>query len=507
MRLLRTLAPYCYADLAPVQPVSDRLRWEPFQGLTFQVHHRSGPLGLAADRLTTQEHDWMMRVQHGPVTEAVSREALEPVWDVTGGGIPWPTTVPAAEAARLDREVIDVVAKRVPTERIGLLLVLALRQWRDDDRLDTLIDPLPELLRGLVEAGRVGEAGRLIAPLLQWARAQSADRRESALGKQLRGLTVLLLGDDVLRSLGEAADRTLEATELVVFWEALLPDELPALLNFTAAMSDGPTRNELVGLLAKAVEEDPSPLQPAIQTGGLNQARTAIDALAELRPTRSNVLLVLDALDRSEPALQARALEYLLPMRSRRIAKRILPHVTSETRKVRAAALAYMARYAYRPAFDTLCDFTQNGMFANLDLASRCEICKTLGVVDAHEAERLAWTHLPGPFERLPPGRCIPWVVCLAATGAAGAEEYLEAMATSSEPQLRAVATNARSLWERRRASRGQLSPPMTTSPGMHFPSTPGSGVFERPRAGSHRAPRAATGPAHPVPTPPEDEP
>ncbi|MCP4873837.1 MAG: hypothetical protein GY898_34545 [Proteobacteria bacterium] len=179
-------------------------------------------------------------------------------------------------------------------------------------------------------------------------------------------------------------------------------------------------------------------------------------------------------------------------MRSRRIAKRILPYVTSETLDVRAAALAYMARYAYHPAFETLRDFTQSGLFANLDFASRCEVCKTLGVVGGPDAEKLAWTHLPAGFERLQPDRCVPWVVCLAAAGSPAAGEYLDAMGASTDPRVQAVEANTRPLWERRRATRGQLAPPMTTSPGMPIPSAPGyslSGTYDRASSGRHQAP------------------
>lgn len=493
MRLLRALAPYCYADLAPLQPVADRLHWEPFEGLTFHVKHRGGPSGLAVDVLTSRERDWMLQVQRTGAQTLDVPFALESVWDTTGGSIPWPASVPAAEAARLDREAEDVVARRVTTERIGELTLLALRQWRDDPRLPTLIEPIPVLVRRLVAEGRAGEVGRFVAPLLSWARGKPADHHETLLQRRVEALGPLLLSDDFLRPLFEAAaTRTIDAGELAIFWRALLPENLLPLLEFTSVLPEGPHREALTKLVADLVTPDAGLLHHAVTQGPVGPAMAAIDALGCIPPTKPAVVLALDALDRKEPALKARALRYLLPMRSRRIAERVLSYVTSETTDVRAAALSYMARYAYRPAFETLRDFTQSGLFANLDFPSRCEVCKTLGVVGGPEAEKLAWTHLPAGFERLQADRSVPWIVCLAAAGSPAAEGYLDAMMASTDPRIQAVSANTRPLWERRRATRGQLVPPMTTSPGMPIPSSPGyslSGLSDRPASGSHRAP------------------
>jgi len=507
-RLLAALGPYCYPDVAPLQPVTDRLHWEPFEGLSFHVAHRSGPAGLAVDALTSKERDWMLQVQRGTTAPAHSDLALEAVWDITGGSIPWPATIPAAEAARLDHEAGEVVAYRVPAVRVGEITLLALRHWRDDPRLGSLIEPLPGLLRGLVTSGRAGEAGRFAQPLLAWARATPRDHHETLLQRRLDTLEPVLLGDDVLRLLFEAAaNRTIDAEELATFWQAMLPHRLAALLEFTSVLPEGANRDALTHLVADNVEEDPTLLHHAVVRGPVGPALTALDALGCLPPGKEAVALALDALDRKEPAIQARGLRYLLPMRSRRIAARILPHATSERADVRAAALAYMARYAYRPAFETLRDFSQSGRFANLDLASRCDVCKTAGIVGGGDAERLAWTHLPAGYERLQPDRCVPWIVCLAATGAPAADEYLSAMAASPDPRLQAVAATTRPLWDRRREARGQTEPGMTSSPGLSAPSSPGSSIpGARPPSGSHRAHPHPTHPANEVPRPPPSE-
>ncbi len=494
LRLLRTLAPYCYADLAPIQPVSDRLHWEPFDGLTFHVQHRPGPGGLAVDALTSRERDWMLRVQRsgGKLADGAMRIA----WDVTGGGIPWPVALPAAEAARLDREAEDVVAHRVELDRVGHLMLLGLREWRDDPRLPTLLEPIPKAVRRLVEEGRPGDVGRFVAPLLRWTATKPADHHEMLLQNRLAALIPLMLGDDLLRQLFEdARGRTIAPAELKSFWEALPPTQLASVLEFASVLPDGPNREALIQVVAAHAEDDLDLLHEPVVKGPVGPALVAVDALGCLAPSKEAVILALDALDRPEPALKARALRFLLPMRSRRIAQRILPYATSDRGDVRAAALAYMARYAYRPAFQTLRDYTQSGLFANLDLPGRCEVCRTIGVVGGDDAEKLAWTHLPAGFERLQPDRCVPWIVCLAATGVDAAGEYLDAMAASSDPRVQTIERNTRPLWERRRASRGQLAPPMQTSPGMPIPSAPGfpaSGVFERPASGTHRAPSRA---------------
>lgn len=503
-RLVRVLGPYCYADRAPLQPISDRLHWEPFDGLTFHIQHHNGPSGLAVDAVTAREQAWVRVVQEPTHDGRLPLEAMRGVWDLTGGIVPWPAAVPVDEALRLDEEVQTVGATRVPAERIGLLLARSVQQASGDDVLDALLDPLPDKIRELVDARRPADVGRLLAPLLHGADLAddpfAAHQRDRA-----QGLIPSLLDDEILRSLLEGARNCkLEPGEVALYFTALPPARLHRVIEFASVLPDGPARDAVVKVIGDAATLDPERLRPTIMQGSVGPARVALNALSRVQPTKEAVALAMAALERSEPAVQSGAIRYLLPLRSRRIGEALVPLLQHQSRDVRSGALAYMARYAYRPAFGVIRDLCQSGLFGSLTLADRIEVCRTLGVVGGEEAIPLAMTHLRVGFERLEPDRALPWIICLAAAGADGAQEYLEAMGRSPDEAIRAVARESTPLWLRRRSTRGQLSPPVRTQPGSPIPSVPGathrapSGSWQVPDTARHRAPSAARNPKEP---------
>jgi len=496
-RLLRALAPYCYADRAPLQPVSDRLHWEPFDGLTIQVQHSSGPGGLAVDALTAREQAWQRAVQEPTGPERLELEALREAWDLSGGIVPWPAAVPVDEAMHLDEEVQTVGARRIPTERVGRLLLETVKAMSDDEELTALVETLGVKIGEIVAERRPEDVGRLLAPLFR-PRDPSDEPLSARRQERLQALAPTLLSDDILRSLLEGVRQgTLDPDGVARYFAAVPGDRLHRVVEFASVLPEGEARDALVRVVGRHAECDVERLRSTILHGSVGPARVALDALGLVPPSKPAVALALTALDRPEPAVQIRAIHYLLPLRSRRIGEALMPLLSHQSRDVRSGALAYMARYAYRPAFGVLRDFIQSGLFGGLSLQDRIEICRTLGVVGAEEAIALSATHLRVGFERLEPDRAIPWIVCLASTGAEEAEEFLDAMGRSADEGVRTIARETHALWQRRRSTRGQLRPPMTTRPGSPIPSVPGSahrapsGSWRRPRSGRHRAPSA----------------
>ena len=129
-RLLGTLAPYCYAERAPLQPASDRLHWEPFKGLTFHVQNKSAGR-FAVDALTSRERLLMdsLATRDRGAFEPVGPDAMTGVWDGSGGIVDWPVVVPADRATAMDEEIETANSRRAPAFRVGMLLRSAISDW------------------------------------------------------------------------------------------------------------------------------------------------------------------------------------------------------------------------------------------------------------------------------------------------------------------------------------------------------------------------------------------
>jgi hypothetical protein len=494
LRLLRVLAPYAYPERAPLQPLSDRLHWEAFEGLTVHIQADDDSAALGLDALTGRERLWREAVCDQAPPLDLPEVAMAPVWDGTRGRISWPPGRPRG-LAELDVEVNDVLAHRASAARVGESLVAAIRAWHDDDRVDRLLRPLPQIVRLLLFRGRAGDAGRLLAPLLRWAGTERGRSWRMSLRDRVQALGGVLLDDDNLQRLAELVqDGRARADDLAAWFGALPVDDIEGILAFACTLPAGDCREVLIADVAETVGSRSVLLRPVFVSGRIAPGLAAFEVLERLTMSRETVGLVLEVLARGCSELVVRATGYLMPLRSRTIAGRLMPLLSSEVAEVRSGALTYMARYAYRPAFDALRDLTEGGLFGGLPLPQRLEICRTLGVVGGIEAEKLARSHLPAGWSRLDPDRSLPWVVCLAAVGSPAAPEFLEP-ATSSGPELhRSIARDAAQLWRRRVEVRGTPAPAVRTSPGAPIPvplTDPGrsiTGDLPAPERWSHRA-------------------
>jgi hypothetical protein len=493
-RLLEVLAPYAFAERAPLQPLSAQLHWEAFDGLSCPIRSDTDGQLAAVDLLTAREQRWMEELgesvdPRGPLAAA----ALEPVWDGTGGLVRWPPRMSAAEAEELDAEVVWTDGLRVSLSHLGALLAVAIAE-SDGHRVDRLLAAILTIAHDRLRAWRPAEIGTLLESVVDLAREERG--APEGLRERVLALADRLAEPDCMLAVAEAAHSGHASPEDLVTWSrALTPEHLGQLLGLAAAMPAGPYREELVLAAVRSLGRDPSRLRATLLEGSSAAAQVAFDVMETLRTTRDTVSLALEVLRRDEPELQVRAIGYLMPLRSRTVASYLTPLLRSERRGVRSGAMTYMARYAYRPAFPVLRDLTTSGLFGQLSLLERLEVCRTFGVVGGDEAAAVARTHLPTGWARLDKNRSAPWIVCLAATGVPDAADYLEAMANSSEEAWRGIAREATSLWSKRRKARGgPPRPPLRTAPGAPVPqpgSEPGHSIVEGLEAAtrSHRAP------------------
>ena len=510
-RLLRLLAPYAYPDRAPLQPLSDRLHWEVFDGLHIELDVNEEEIGVGLDALTGRERAWREELSDLLHSPNLPRGALDPVWDGTRGRISWPPGEALAEA-QLDQEVDDAVTHRTPAPRVGEALVAAVRAWRDDVRVDLLLKPLPRLVGQLLDRGRAGDVGPVLGPLLRWGGADRVPSWRGTLRDRVLALGGLLLEPDNLDKLAEQVRAGRVRPEDVVAWFGPLPAaDLAGVLGFAASLSAGPCREALVEGCAHTVGDRSVLLRPVLLGDGVPAALAAFEVLEQLQMSRETVGLVLELLAGARPSVVVRAIRYLLPLRSRTVAGRLVPLIASEVAEIRSGALTYMARHCYRPAYDPLRDLTEGGVFGALPLVQRMEICRTLGIVGGADAESLALSHLPTGWARLDPERSLPWIVCLAAAGSAAATEYLEPASQSPVEAHRTIARDALLLWRRRVEAGTAPAAPFRTAPGAPVPvplTDPGratTGSVRAPPRWSHRAPLHSG--QWSAPSEPEEEP
>ena len=495
LRLLSLLAPYAYSERAPMQPLSDRLHWEAFDGLTIQVQLDEDAGGLDLDALTGRELWWrevlcdLLHVRDLPPV------ALEAVWDGTRGRISWPPTAPR-RGDELAAEVDDVVARRATAARVGENLAAAVRAWQDDARVERLLRPLPMMVRELLDRGRAGDVGYLLGPLLRWAGAERRPSRRPTLRDRVQALGGVLLDEENLRRLTDLVrDGRARPADVAGWFAPLSVVDLGGILGFASTLVPGACREALIEGCTQAVGGRSVLLRPVLLAGPVEPALAAFEVIERLKMSRETVGLALEVIIGGSSELVVRAIGYMMPLRSRTIASRLLPLLVSDVAEVRSGALTYMARYAYRPAFDALRDLTEGGLFGGLPLAQRLDICRTLGIVGGIEAEALARGHLPTGWARLDPDRSLPWVVCLAAAGSPAAPEYLEPAAAGGLEVHRSVARDALQLWRRRVEARRNPAPPVRSAPGAPIPvplTDPGRSFTDGLRAQaswSHRAP------------------
>ncbi len=478
-RLLELLAPYAYAERAPMKGAAQTLRWEPFQGLTFLIHgHEDDPGGLESDAVTASERRWFQQlITADPELNApLSVSALRPIWDGKGGQAPWPAPIRRAEAEVLDKEVALTNALGVPLERLGELLLASVEVWRHDARLDDLLEPLPGMIRDLLQRGRPADVARLVGAALRWAEHNPGEPAAA----RLSALVPLLLADESLGPLISAVRAgEVEPGELTVFFEALPADSLPEVVVFGAALPEGPFRDATVTAAVRMAALEGGLLYTTIATGPAGPALLALDVLEARGSTRESLQVTIDALARPESALRAHALRILQPHPSRTVAEAVLPLVHDGNREVRNLSLAWVARYEYGPAFDELVDLTRTAHFTQLPLQDRLDICRTIGLVAGPRALPLVRDNLGDRWERADPNRSAPWLGCLAATGTEEAGQFLASLQRTAPEHLRDISRRAWTVWERRNATlkEGGRAGPVRTSPGSPVPTVHGEPV------------------------------
>ncbi len=488
-RLFAILAPYCHAERAPLRSVAEALRWEPFAGVTVGTWGAAdGPGGLE-DALANRERAWhaQLLATRARLADPLDPDALLAVWDGTGGIIPWPPPMRDAESRVLVDEVEAANASGAPLGRIGQLLVRSVALWADDPRVAELLTPLPARVEDCLERNRPGDVARLLQPLLLWATEPTDGTRATPVRDRVGGLVGVLLSDRTLGRLLEAARAgTIEPVELAAYFGALPPEALPDVVVFLAELPDGPWRAAMVQVGRKLAREEGALLHTTVAAGPLGPALAALEVVDQQPPTRIGVQLALEALTRSEGALRLRGLRMLLPHPSRTVAEAVLPLVSDSQREVRSLALAWMARYEHRPAFEPLVDLTRGARFPQLPLPERLEIGRTLGVVGGRDALELVRDNLGDRWHRADPAKSAPWLVCLAATGLEEAGDYLQTLCDSAPAHLLPIANDALALWHRRRADLAEgPAPPVRTAPGAPVPtrhSSPGQAGTPGPR-------------------------
>lgn len=478
-RLLSLLAPYAHAERAPMQGAAQALRWEPFQGLSFLIHgQEDDPGGLEADAVTAAERRWfqLLTAPDPELAQPLPVAALRPAWDGKGGRVPWPSPIRRTTAEALDEEVARANAEGVPLDRVGELLLASILAWRRDPRLESLVAPLPGLVRDLLQRGRPADVARLLGPALRWA---EQNNHEPA-AEQLDGLVPLLLADESLGALISAV-RTgeVEPAELTAFFEALPADSLPDVVEFGAALPEGPFRSATITAAVRMAALEGGLLYTTITTGAPGPALVALDVLEMRGATRDSLQVTLDALARPEAALRSRALSILQPHPSRTVAEAVLPLVHDGNREVRNLALAWVGRYEYGPAFEELVDLTRAAHFTQLPMQDRLDVCRTIGVVGGSRALPLVRDSLGDRWERADANRSAPWLACLAATGTAEAGDFLASLQRTAPEHLRDLSRRAWAVWERRHAvlARSGRPGPVQTAPGSPVPTRHGDPV------------------------------
>lgn len=475
LRLFAILAPYCHADRAPLRSSAEVLRWEPLQGLSILTQGVDvGPGGLEDD-LGARERQWhnQLLAPAPGLAAPVEVEALRAVWDGTGGVIPWPPPLPESATRKLVDEVEAANAAGAPLSRVGQLLVRAVGLWADDPRAAELLAPLPFRVEERLDRRRPGDVARLVQPLLLWATEPGGDPSTHAVRERVAELVHVLLSDrNLARLLQGGRDGSIEPVELAAYFGALPPDTVCEVVEFAAALPEGPWREALLAVTTRMAREEGGLLHTTVAAGPLGPALVALDSLDVQPASRTGVQLAMEALNRPEAVLRLRGLRMLLPHPSRTVADAVLRLLSDSNREVRSLALTWVARYEHRPAFEVLLDLTRSARFTQMPLAERLELGRTLGTVGGRDALELVRTNLGERWHRADPQRSAPWLVCLAATGLEEAGTYLQGLVDSAPPHLQHIAHDALNLWRRRQADLADgPAPPVQTAPGAPIPT------------------------------------
>ena len=203
---MEAILPYFRTERLPEQPLSDKLRWAPIEGLAVSIAETIGRGDVSFDQMTHSEQAWRgLLLEVDPrESETLPLEALPASWDCTGGSIPWPAPVAKEELASLDSEVDTADTSGAPMARVGMILADIVDLWVADERLGRVFDLLPGVVDGLLRNHQVGEAARLLAPLRRWGETLGDAPRSVQAKALFDSLQARLLADHLLGLLMES---------------------------------------------------------------------------------------------------------------------------------------------------------------------------------------------------------------------------------------------------------------------------------------------------------------
>ncbi len=492
-RLVDGIRPYFRTESPPDQPLSDKLHWEPIEGLTLAIVDVIDRSDAAFDEMTHGEHAW-----HALLLEADPREheelpleALRASWDCTGGSIPWPAPVDPKELAALDEEVDTADTSGAPMSRVGMILADIAELWITDERLERMFALLPDQVDELLAAHHPGEAARLLAPLRRWGDALGATARESAAKTLFLGLQARLLEDRLLaRLMDSILARAVEPSRAASYFAGSGPAGPARVLEFAAATPDGPYREAMVRVAINDLGDQSSRLEPILEKAPVGPALIAFDVLAGLPSSKVGMTMALGALERAEPVLKQRATSYLMRYEDAAVGDRMMQLLLG-AKEIRSLALVYFTRHPRPGVFECLRAVATNARFDALPIEDRLEVTRSVGFVDPVRATDLALAVLGPHWESGDLNRAAPWVMCLAASGAQEAYKALVTLDRRSDDSLADVVAAASRTWQRRYKAERTAEDTARPEEGPDLSSMPPPGGYSRTTVPGTRKPDA----------------
>lgn len=476
-RLVDTIRPYFHTKSPPEQALSDKLHWEPIEGLTLTIAEQVDRSGVEFDPMTHGENAWhALLLEDDPgQLEPLPLEALRSSWDCTGGSIPWPAPVDPDDLAELDAEVDTADTSGAPMSRVGIILADVAELWIADERLERVFAMLPDQVDSLLARHHPGEAARLLAPLRRWGDALGQSAREARAKTLFRALQVRLLEDRLLARLMESIlARAVEPSKAASYFAGSGPSGPARVLEFAAATPDGPYREAMVRVATNDLGEQADRLEPILAKAPVGPALVAFDVLNSLPASTPGMHMALDALNRPEPALRQRATSYLMRYDDDAVGDRMMELLLGP-KEVRSLALVYFTRHPRVGVFECLRAISTNARFDALPMEARVELTRAMGFVAPHRATDLALAVLGPQWETGDLNQAAPWVTCLAAAGAPEAYKAIVTLDRRSDHTLLEVVAAASLTWQRRyTAERTDSAAPASSGPDLSSMPAPG---------------------------------
>jgi|GEM_PF-5594236 len=444
--LAGALSPYTSVGSAPMEPLSDVLRWTALSGLTFVIH---GKTSFVADRTTRATTAWRARVlaprplpdpEHMP-----PGTVLAPVWDGKRGRIPWPLPVDENAIEEMKEQLSRANHAGVPMLRIGLVLADIAETWPRDERLREMLDVVAALVDGLLRDGLPDEASRLLQPLARWAERPATDPAQAALKRHIASFLTLLAHDSRLAILLDGLQRGQYAPDQVAAWFAALPAaELRHIVRFATTVPQGPFRDRLLDVAAEFATRYPYGLESVISTGTPAAALLALDALELLEDIHHHISMGCRAMERSEVALVGRGARLVSSIDDHAVSERMIGLLGSSHGDLRVLALRYVQRFRVVTAARSIEESITSAHFAQRPRPERILVGLAYGATGGSRAAEVAARQLGDDWRYMDVERVTPWILCLACSGDPRGSDPLDWLESQRLPGLSAALTDAR---------------------------------------------------------------